>query len=129
MRRKEITDGIKVSDEFGKEVVGVTSKKAGLIGVTQTAICRVVSSFPVMFLPGLIMSQFEKTKLLKTYPKLSMPLNLATISACLLAALPPSIALFPQIAKVNVNQLESELTGLKDSRGAPLETIYFNRGL
>jgi hypothetical protein len=127
MRRKELTAGIQVRDSHG-EIVG-TSKKAGFKGVSQTATSRIVSAFPVMFLPGLIMTQLEKTKFLKTNQKLIIPLNLFIISSCLMLALPPSIALFPQIAELNLDGLEDSFKGMKDSKGYDLKTVYFNRGL
>ncbi|KAJ3237087.1 hypothetical protein HDU81_009967 [Chytriomyces hyalinus] len=127
MRSKELTDGIAVSNADG-EVVG-KSQSAGYTAISQVAVSRVATSFPAVFLPGLIMGQLERTKFLKSNPKLHMPLNLLTICGSLLAALPCAIALFPQIAEVDVNQLEPRFRNLTANNGDRIKTLYFNRGL
>ncbi|TPX74983.1 hypothetical protein CcCBS67573_g03756 [Chytriomyces confervae] len=125
MRSKELTDGIAVSNADG-EVVG-KSQSAGYTAISQVAISRVATSFPAVFLPGLIMGQLERTKFLKSNPRLHMPLNLLTICGSLMAALPCAIALFPQIAEVDVNQLEPRFRNLTANNGDRIKTLYFNR--
>ena len=120
-------DGIQVQDAHGN-ILG-SSQLAGSQAIQQVAISRIVTSAPALFIPGLIMAQLESTKLLKAYPRLSMPLNLLTVTGSLLVALPCAIALFPQIAQVDAKTLEPRFWGLKDSLGNPIDKIYFNRGL
>ncbi|KAJ3111682.1 hypothetical protein HDU96_005466 [Phlyctochytrium bullatum] len=120
MRQKELTDGIAVQSKDGT-VVG-KSKVAGWDAVGQVAISRVATAFPAVFLPGIIMSQVEKSSLLKTRPYLSMPLNLAVICGSLMAALPCAVAIFPQVASTSVDRLEPELRNLVDADGKPIQT-------
>ncbi|KAJ3413462.1 hypothetical protein HDV05_008031 [Chytridiales sp. JEL 0842] len=127
MRRKEIVDGIQVTDASGN-VLG-KSQTAGYQAIGQVAVSRVATAFPAVFLPGIIMSQLERTKFMRNNPRLGIPMNLLTISGSLMAALPCSIALFPQTASISVNSLEPRFQNLKDANGNRIETVYFNRGL
>jgi sideroflexin-5 len=127
MRQKELSEGITVTDKYGVPLG--TSSKAGWTAVSQTAVSRAVSAFPVMFVPGLIMSRLERTSWLRSNPRLGVPMNLLTVSACLMSALPPSIALFPQMATMDVMDLEDKFKNMKDSKGDALERVQFNRGL
>ncbi|KAJ3331492.1 Sideroflexin-5 [Blyttiomyces sp. JEL0837] len=127
MRRKEITDGISVTNADG-EVVG-KSTIAGWSAISQVAVSRVATAFPAVFLPGLIMTQLERTTFMKQNPRLAMPVNLLTICGSLMAALPCAIALYPQTAAISVDRLEPKFQSLKDKNGQPIRTLYFNRGL
>ncbi|KAI9337374.1 Tricarboxylate/iron carrier [Zopfochytrium polystomum] len=127
MRRKEMTDGIAVMDSEGK-IVG-KSAVAGYTAISQVAISRVATAFPAVFLPGLVMTQLERTAVMQRNPRLALPANLVTISLSLLGALPCAIALFPQVAAVPATSLEPRFHNLVDSGGAPVKELYFNRGL
>ncbi|KAJ3310873.1 hypothetical protein HDV04_004566 [Boothiomyces sp. JEL0838] len=127
MRRKELTDGIQVQDDQGN-LLG-KSKVAGGHAIGQVAISRIVTAAPALFLPGLIMSQLERTNWLKQRPRLNIPLNLLTVSASLMAALPCAIALYPQMASLPVDKVEPEFQNIKKPNGEKVERIYFNRGL
>ncbi|KAJ3044238.1 hypothetical protein HDV00_002916 [Rhizophlyctis rosea] len=127
MRQKELKEGIDVQDEYG-ETVG-KSKTAGFNAISQVAISRVGTAFPALFLPGLIMSRLERTAWFRTNPRMAIPINLVTIAGSLMAALPCAVALFPQRASMPVSKLEASFAGKLDSRGRPLQTVYFNRGL
>ncbi|KAL2912473.1 Sideroflexin FSF1 [Polyrhizophydium stewartii] len=127
MRQKELREGIQVKDAAG-DVVG-KSQAAGAHAVAQVAVSRVVTAAPALFIPGVLMAQIERTSLLRKFPRLAVPINLAIISGSLLAALPCAIALFPQVASLPVEKLEQRFHGIKDSRGNPLDRVYFNRGL
>ena len=67
------------------------------------------------------MSQLEKTNFLKNNRKLIIPLNLLTVTASIMVALPCAIALFPQKASLNASELEPEFKQHKK--------VFFNRGL
>ncbi|KAI8898758.1 Tricarboxylate/iron carrier [Globomyces pollinis-pini] len=127
MRRKELVDGIIVQDKDGNNLG--RSPNAGANAISQVAISRIATAAPALFLPGLIMSQLEKTTFLKRNPRLNLPLNLVTVSASLLVALPCAIALFPQVASLEVNKLEPQFQNLKDKKGNPIDKVFFNRGL
>ncbi|KAI9203505.1 Tricarboxylate/iron carrier [Polychytrium aggregatum] len=127
MRQKELVDGIDIQDEHGNNLGKSTA--AGAKAITQVAVSRVATSFPVVFIPGMIMSQLERTRWLRANPRLVMPVNLLTITGSLMAALPCAIALFPQTASMPVSQLEPKFHDLRDANGNPIKTVYFNRGL
>ena len=120
-------DGISVTDADGN-VVG-KSALAGSKAITQVAISRVATAFPAVFLPGIIMTQLERTVFMKNNPRMAIPINLMTISFSLLGALPCAIALYPQVAEVPVAELEAKFHGLRDKNGVLISTLYFNRGL
>ncbi|KAJ3386546.1 Splicing factor 3B subunit 1 [Lobulomyces angularis] len=125
MRRKELIEGIDVRDKEGN-VLG-KSKEAGKHAITQVAISRVATSFPLLIFPPFIMSQLQKSNFLKSNPRLVGPLNLFTISCCLLGALPAAIAIFPGTAQLPVENVESQFKNFKLKDGSKVETVYFNR--
>lgn len=75
------------------------------------------------------MSHLEKTSFLRARPYLGIPLNLLTVSTCLLAALPFAVALYPSTASLGVEAVESKFKGLKLKDGSDVKHVYFNRGL
>ncbi|KAG0325730.1 hypothetical protein BGZ99_000250 [Dissophora globulifera] len=127
MRGKEISEGIDVYDHEGKSVG--KSQKAGLSAITQVAISRVLTNFPILTIPPLVLAQWEKTTWSQQYPRAIVPLNLAVITLCLMTALPLAIAAFPQYANVSVKTLEERFWDLKDSKGEHIETLTYNKGL
>jgi len=127
MRQIELKEGIDVQDEAG-HTLG-KSQAAGWTAVKQVSISRVATSFPAVFVPGMVMNQIEKTSLFKKWPKLKMPINLATISLSLLIGLPAAVAIFPQQAVLPVEKLEPRFQRMVDSNGNPIRHVYFNRGL
>ncbi|KAF9309521.1 Tricarboxylate/iron carrier [Linnemannia elongata] len=127
MRGKEISEGIDVYDSEGNSVG--KSQKAGLSAITQVAISRILTNFPVLTIPPLVLSQWERTAWSQQYPKAVIPINLAVISLCLMTALPLAIAAFPQYANVDVKTLEERFWNLKDSKGEPIKTLTYNKGL
>ncbi|TPX31483.1 hypothetical protein SmJEL517_g05219 [Synchytrium microbalum] len=127
MRQKELRDGITVTDSEGKAVGAST--RAGWMAVSQVAISRIATAFPALMVPGYILSKLETQAWFRNNPRLAAPINLATITLSLAAALPCAVALFPQRAEISVASLEAKFRGLKDSAGRPVEKLYFNRGL
>ncbi|KAI8906659.1 hypothetical protein PhCBS80983_g06292 [Powellomyces hirtus] len=127
MRKKELTDGIDVMDQDGTTIG--KSTVAGRHAIGQVAISRVATSFPIVFIPSLIMARVDKTRFIARNPRLRAPLNLLTITGSLLAALPCAVALFPQQASLKVEKLEDKFKGLKTKNGEPVERVWFNRGL
>ncbi|KAF9112865.1 hypothetical protein BGX27_002666 [Mortierella sp. AM989] len=127
MRGKEISEGIDVYDQEGNSVG--KSQKAGMSAITQVAISRILTNFPVLTIPPLVLSQWEKTAWAQQYPRALLPINLAVISLCLMTALPLAIAAFPQYANVDVKTLEERFWNLKDARGEPIKTLTYNKGL
>ncbi|CAI2183982.1 13543_t:CDS:2 [Funneliformis geosporum] len=127
MRMKEIRDGIDVYDNEGMNLG--KSKKAGASAVGQVAISRVLTLAPVLTVPPLVLSQLEKTNLLKKNPRLSLPFNFGIIAVTLLTALPLAIAAFPQNAVIDPMKLEQQFWNLKDKNGDIIRQIFYNKGL
>jgi hypothetical protein len=73
MRMKEIRDGIDVYNDEGISLG--KSKKAGASAVGQVATSRILTLAPVLTIPPFVLSQLEKTNLLKKNPRLSIPFN------------------------------------------------------
>lgn len=53
----------------------------------------------------------------------------AYVTACIWAALPAAIGLFPQVSAINVSTMESKFHNLNDRNGNKINTLYFNKGL
>lgn len=53
------SEGIDVYDEEGKSMG--KSQKAGVSAITQVAISRILTNFPVLTIPPLVLSQWDKT--------------------------------------------------------------------
>ncbi|CAG8436572.1 14813_t:CDS:2 [Funneliformis caledonium] len=127
MRMKEIRDGIDVYDNEGMNLG--KSKKAGASAVGQVAVSRVLTLAPVLTVPPLVLSQLEKTNLLKKNPRLSIPFNFGIIAVTLLTALPLAIAAFPQNAVIDPMKLEQQFWNLKDKNGDIIRQVFYNKGL
>lgn len=122
MRMHELDEGIEVLDKEG-EVVG-TSKVAAKKALQEMAVTRACLPMPLLTLPPLIMSALEKTTMLKKNPRLNVPANILVCSVCFFFALPATIAIFPQLSEVQVNELESSIREkVKD------KYVYYNKGL
>jgi tricarboxylate carrier len=127
MRRGELTHGIQVVDDEG--TVRGKSAIAGRSGLMQVAISRVLIPVPVLTLPPIALHFLNKATIMKRYPVLSIPTNLALITACLYIGLGPAIALFPQIGTLPTSSLEPEFHNLVDSKGSRITQLYYNKGL
>lgn len=122
MRINELDEGIEVLDKDNK-VVG-TSKLAAKKALQETAITRCLLPIPLLTIPNIVMSGLERTKMLKANPKLYMPINLFICTVSFLFALPATIAVFPQMSKVEVSELEPELREKANDK-----FVYYNKGL
>jgi len=127
MRSEEIYHGIQVIDDEGT-ILG-TSKKAGLLAVSETAASRALNATPVMAIPPLILYKLQQMEWLKRRPRLTLPVNLALILGVSLVALPCAIAAFPQRQRIHVSQLEPEFQGREKRDGDKIEYVWFNRGV
>ncbi|ESO85043.1 hypothetical protein LOTGIDRAFT_130996 [Lottia gigantea] len=122
MRNNELSEGIDVTDKDGK-VVG-TSLIAAKKALIETAITRLVLPAPILILPPIIMSYIERTKFLKRYPKIHLPVNAFVCTAAFALALPVAIALFPQYSQISTKNLEKEFLNLTNE-----DVLYYNKGL
>jgi tricarboxylate carrier len=128
MRWNEVSEGVVVKDKSGREL-GV-SQRAGLIGVSLSAVSRAVWSIPALVIPPVVMNTlksrspaFARTKVLH------IPMELLSIAVSLTFGVPFAISLFQSNMEVSVDRLESKFQGLRYDNGEPIKTVFFNKGL
>ncbi|NWW74634.1 SFXN5 protein, partial [Climacteris rufus] len=98
MRHTELEEGIDVLDNNGN-IVG-SSRVAAKHALLETALTRVVLPMPILVLPPIIMSVLEKTSLLRSRPRMILPVQSLVCLAAFGLALPLAISLFPQMSEV-----------------------------
>jgi len=122
-RMDEIQNGVKVADADGN-VVGV-SKAAGKLAVMQTVVTR-NCGLPVLpiIVPAIIlkMAGIEGT----TAGKVG---EVVLVTMAFTVGLPAALAILPQTMEIPVGKLEPEFQNLKDKSGAPLTSVFANKGL
>lgn len=101
------------------------SQKAATLAVGETAISRVLNATPIMVIPPLILVRLEKTKWLRSRPRMVTPVNLGLVLATSLFALPLALGAFPQRQAIKASNLELEFHG----RGGEDGMVEFNRGM
>ncbi|XP_061439696.1 sideroflexin-5 isoform X7 [Rhineura floridana] len=122
MRHMELEEGIDVLDSDGN-VVG-SSRIAAKHALLETALTRVVLPMPILVLPPVIMSLLEKTALLRSRPRMILPVQSLVCLAAFGLALPLAISLFPQMSEIETSHLEPEIAQATTS-----ETVIYNKGL
>jgi tricarboxylate carrier len=127
MRRNELTDGVDMYDHEG--VCRGKSVKAGETGIMKCAAARMIWNVPAMFLPAVFMNQLDKVQWLRRVPVLRMAADVGVATSCLMVAVSPALAVFPQRDCLEVTTLEPGLQGLKDSQGNPVDRLWYNKGL
>ena len=129
MRQKELTDGIKVFNDDGKEV-GI-SKIAAKIAIGQTAVSRCLASVPALVLPPTVVAYMVSHQLFKMHTGSLwrvMLVNCTLVGLSFLTGLPVCLALFDQNSKLDANKLEPIVyeNYVKLKSNGP---VIFNRGL
>ncbi|XP_045188948.1 sideroflexin-5-like isoform X2 [Mercenaria mercenaria] len=122
MRNNELTEGIEVMDK-NYNVVG-TSKVAAKKAVLSTAGTRIVLPAPILIIPPIVMSLLEKTRFLQRNPRYHIVFNAIACTLSFGFALPATIALFPQYAKIARKDLEPEIQAATTE-----DILIFNKGL
>ncbi|XP_062991922.1 sideroflexin-5 isoform X2 [Elgaria multicarinata webbii] len=122
MRHTELEEGIDVLDADGN-VVG-PSRIAAKHALLETALTRVVLPMPILVLPPVIMSLLEKTALLRSRPRMVLPVQSLVCLAAFGLALPLAISLFPQMSEIETLCLEPEIAQATTSK-----TVVYNKGL
>uniref|UniRef100_A0A8B9V957 Sideroflexin 5 n=1 Tax=Anas zonorhyncha TaxID=75864 RepID=A0A8B9V957_9AVES len=122
MRHTELEEGIDVLDSNGN-IVG-SSRIAAKHALLETALTRVVLPMPILVLPPIIMSILEKTSLLRSRPRMILPVQSLVCLAAFGLALPLAISLFPQMSEIETARLEPEIAMATASK-----TVVYNKGL
>ncbi|XP_051894583.1 sideroflexin-5-like isoform X2 [Pristis pectinata] len=122
MRHSELEEGISVLDEDGN-TIGF-SRIAARHALMETALTRIVLPIPILVLPPVIMSYLEKTRMLRTRPRLTLPLHSLVCLAAFGFALPVAISLFPQMSEIETSKLEPEIQSATLGKRS-----FYNKGL
>lgn len=132
VRSPEIDTGIPLLNSNYENVstTGQTSKIAAKEGVHSTTASRALLQAPVYFLPPLLMNTipFLKNFVLR-HPSMSVPLTTYLVLVSFGLGLPATVAIFPQMAEIDVKDVEEEFQGLRGDDGLPYQKFYYNKGL
>ena len=131
VRSPEIESGIPLLDEnFDDVAPGQTSSIAAKHGVHSTTASRALLQAPVYFLPPLLMGSVPFLKrIVARNPALSVPLTTYLVLVSFGLGLPATVAIFPQMAEIDVSSVEMEFQGLTGKDGKPITKFYYNKGL
>lgn len=123
IRQSELIDGVQVEDHEG--AVRGQSVAAGEQGIAKCCAARAIWNFPVMVIPPLIMAKVSHA----LPQRARIPVEVALCSCLLFVAVPPALGAFAQRDEIAAVDMEPEFRGLTDSKGQPIDTFYFNKGL
>jgi hypothetical protein len=131
VRSPEIETGVPLVDGDGDDVLpNETSKIAAERGVISTTMSRAVLQAPVYFLPPVVMSALPPIKnAIARNPMLSVPITTYLVLVCFGIGLPASVAIFPQMGEIKVDEAEEKYRNLMDKNGQPHRVLYYNKGL
>lgn len=104
------------------------SKRAAFKAIAETAASRVLNSSPIMILPPLLLLAIgRRTRILQRNPRLGLPINLLSIFATSIVALPLAIAAFPTREVMETRSLEDGVRQKVEAKG--VTQVVFNRGM
>jgi len=126
MRSQELANGVPLQTADGKKT-GETSTKAAKIGISMVALSRIVMAAPGMIGVPMFMEWLDKKKVLAKYPRINAPTQILVCGFFLTFMTPLGCAIFPQMASIHVDSLESDVRDRLKSQGH--EYLYFNKGL
>lgn len=133
VRSPEIDSGIPLVNKDGDEVLpNETSKIAAERGVNSTTFSRALLQAPVYFLPPIMMSTIPPLKnMILRNPMMRVPMTTYLVLVCFGIGLPCSVAIFPQMGEINVEEAEEKYHNLQDEKdgGKPYKVLYYNKGL
>eukprot|EP00040_Diaphanoeca_grandis_P013162 m.66546 g.66546 ORF g.66546 m.66546 type:complete len:326 (+) comp23701_c0_seq3:146-1123(+) len=128
MRHTELTSGIHVKDADG--VVRGSSQLAAKQAIKDTAITRVILPAPLLIIPPMIMTAIGRfSTILKTSPRLALPIEAGVCFLAFVGGLPAAISMFPQESLIYVEDMEPSFANLKDKSGNPVTKFWYNKGL
>ena len=133
VRSPEIDTGIPLVNSNGGDVLpNETSKIAAERGVNSTTFSRALLQAPVYFLPPFMMGAIPllKNAILRN-PMMRVPMTTYLLCVCFGIGLPASVAIFPQMGEIKVEEAEEKYHKLLDDQngGKPYDVLYYNKGL
>ncbi|XP_026285529.1 sideroflexin-1 isoform X1 [Frankliniella occidentalis] len=127
MRRRELNDGVPVTDENGNKLGNST--EAAKSGILAVLVSRVGMASPGMVLTPVLMNILDKRGFIRRFPWANAPIQTLFCGLCLTFATPMCCALFSQRASIAVDQLEPELQDEINKMKTPPKVVYYNKGL
>ena len=127
MRKQEIDNGISISLEDGTEVG--KSGNAAKAAIGQVIPSRIGMAIPGMFFPPAVMMFAEKTRLYIKNPWLKAPSTVLLTGLALTFSTPVACAIFPQQAKIGLQDLEPDLQAKLKARYPRHTSFFYNKGL
>ena len=113
VRSPEIKTGIPLMNKDGQDVLaGETSKVAAQRGVNTTTISRAILQAPVYFLPPVLVSLGPIRQYLAKNPRMAVPVTTYLLLCSFGVGLPVTVAIFPQISEIDVNDVEEKFQHL-----------------
>eukprot|EP00009_Paramoeba_aestuarina_P008310 CAMPEP_0201507046 /NCGR_PEP_ID=MMETSP0161_2-20130828/845_1 /ASSEMBLY_ACC=CAM_ASM_000251 /TAXON_ID=180227 /ORGANISM="Neoparamoeba aestuarina, Strain SoJaBio B1-5/56/2" /LENGTH=327 /DNA_ID=CAMNT_0047901317 /DNA_START=18 /DNA_END=1001 /DNA_ORIENTATION=+ len=129
IRKTELQEGIMLRDEDGNEYG--KSLQAGKIGLGKCCLARLIWNAPIMLCMPLILSRVTMLPIVArggNSRKLLVE-NIAYIGS-IFAFVPPGLAAFPQIDRLEASQLEEKYQNIiSPTTNRPITSFLYNRGL
>eukprot|EP00529_Nitzschia_sp_RCC80_P019324 CAMPEP_0113450472 /NCGR_PEP_ID=MMETSP0014_2-20120614/5846_1 /TAXON_ID=2857 /ORGANISM="Nitzschia sp." /LENGTH=428 /DNA_ID=CAMNT_0000341809 /DNA_START=163 /DNA_END=1449 /DNA_ORIENTATION=+ /assembly_acc=CAM_ASM_000159 len=140
VRSPEIDTGVPLMDANQQPVMvaadeggdaAAISQVAAKRGVESTTLSRALLQAPVYFLPPVLMSLIGPLRtIVERNPRTRVPITTFLLLTSFGIGLPASTALFPQVAEINVEDVEPKFQHLVDpNTQRPYEVFYYNKGL
>eukprot|EP00301_Raphidiophrys_heterophryoidea_P016088 c252_g1_i1.p1 GENE.c252_g1_i1~~c252_g1_i1.p1 ORF type:complete len:329 (+),score=79.50 c252_g1_i1:64-1050(+) len=127
MRKDEITHGVLMRDDQGN-VYG-KSQNAATEGIVKCCAARVFWNIPLLVFTPVIMSAYYKTRIHAARPQLNIPMQVVTATAMTCLGVYPAQAVFSQTASVPAARLEPRFQNIRNAKGEPINTFFYNKGL
>jgi energy-converting hydrogenase Eha subunit A len=132
VRSPEIESGIPLLDADGNDILpGATSSIAAAQGVYATTLSRAILQAPVYFVPPLLLTAVPPIRrYLQRNPRMTVPITTGLVLTSFGLGLPLTVAIFPQMATLDAQDVESQFQHLRDPLTArPYEQFFYNKGL
>jgi hypothetical protein len=134
VRSPEMRTGMPLVNSRGERVLpNETSTIAAERGVNSTTLSRALLQAPVYFLPLFMMGALPVLRnAIANNPAMRVPMTTYLLLVCFGIGLPASVAIFPQMGEIRVEDAEEKYRGLVDERddgSRPYDVLYYNKGL
>ena len=135
VRSPEMRTGMPFVNSRGERVLpNETSTIAAERGVNSTTLSRALLQAPVyLFLPPFMMGALPVLRnAIANNPAMRVPMTTYLLLVCFGIGLPASVAIFPQMGEIRVEDAEEKYRGLVDERddgSRPYDVLYYNKGL
>lgn len=131
VRSPELTTGIPLLNDRGDVVAdGETSLEAARRGVNSTTASRALLQAPVYLLPPMLLSGGFLKRYVAKNPATCIPITTYLLLVSFGIGLPATVAIFPQISQISVNEVDKKFQHLRDPKtDKPYEVFYYNKGL